>query len=186
MIICFHLLCISFVKILKRTIDNIIGIRAEKELTDKIKEIALSYDEVKGVHDLTLHNYGPNKIIASLHIEVDDQLKVKDVHRLTKRIEYQTYTNMGVILTIGVYASSDDKISKEMKKFIKEEIKKYSNIINLHGFYIDTDYNTVTFDLIFSFDEKNPNLIANNIKDVLKEKYNKYEFNIIIDSDISD
>ena len=53
----------------------------------------------------------------------------------------------------------------------------------MHGFYVDKKKNIVSFDLIFSFDEKKAELITDEIKEKLKEKYNEYKYNIIIDRD---
>ena len=56
----------------------------------------------------------------------------------------------------------------------------------MHGFYVDDEYNLISFDLIFNFDETNPEKIVKEIKDNLKKKYPKYKYSIIIDADISD
>lgn len=176
----------SAIEILKDTIDDMIGIRTDSELTSKIKKAINSYKEVLGVYDLTVHNYGPNKIIASAHIQLDDSLNVRDVHRLTRRIEIDIYSKYGIILTLGIYASNDVKEYKQVKSYINKALKEYENIIEMHGFYIDEEYNLISFDLIFNFDEKNPELCAEEIKEKLKGKYSQYNFSIILDDDVSD
>lgn len=138
-----------------------------------------------GIYDLTVHNYGPNKMVASAHIELDDNLKVKDIHRLTRRIEVDIYIKYGIILTLGVYASNDSIEYKEIKKYISSILKKYENLLQMHGFYVDEEYKTISFDLIFSFDEDNPEKCRDEIIKCLKEKYPVYNFSIILDADIS-
>lgn len=176
----------SAFQILKETIDDIIGTRSDKELIGKIKSTIVTYKEVLGVYDLTLHNYGPNKIIASAHIELYDSLNVREVHRLTRRIEIDVYRKYGIVLTLGIYASNDIKEYKEIKMYIKELLKNYPNIIQMHGFYVDEEYKFISFDVIFSFDEKDPEKIIVEINTKLKEKYPAYNFGIILDADISD
>ncbi len=172
--------------ILKDTINDMLGVRADSKLTNKIKKLIGSYDEVKGVYDLTIHNYGPNKIVGSAHIELPDDLNVGDIHRLTRRIEVDIYSKYGIILTLGVYASNETKKYIEIKKYILNLIKEYEHIIQMHGFYVDEEYKIITFDLIFDFDEEHPEKCVNKIKKSLKEKYPDYNFSIILDADISD
>ncbi len=176
----------SAIEILKDTIDDMLGVRTDSELTNNIKKVVSSYKEVQGVYDLTLHNYGPNKIIASAHIQLDDQLKVRDVHRITRRIEIEIYAKYGIILTLGVYASNDIKEYKEIKNTINNKLKDYKNIIQMHGFYVDEELKQISFDLIFSFDEENPEQCSKEITNYLKTKYPIYNFSIILDADISE
>ena len=176
----------SAYEILKDTINDMIGIRADKELTKRIKKEVGSFKEVKGVYDLSIHNYGPNKIIGSAHIQVDDNLNVRDIHRLTRRIEVDIYEKMGIILTIGIYASNEVGEYKEIKAYLAKLLKKYKNIIQMHGFYVDEEYKLISFDLIFSFDEENPEEKVMEITNTLKNEFKGYEFHIILDTDISD
>ena len=176
----------SAIEILKDTISDMIGIRTDSELINKLKKAIKKFDDVQGVYDLTVHNYGPNKIIASAHIQLDDNLTVKDIHRLTRRIEIDIYSRYGIILTLGIYASNDKAEYKDIKSYINKVLKQYKNIIQVHGFYVDEEINHISFDLIFNFDERNPEKCAEEIKFKIKEKYPKYDYSIILDADISD
>lgn len=176
----------SAIEILKDTIDDLIGIRTEKEIINKVKQTVNSYNEVQGVYDLTLHNYGPNKIIASAHIQLDDNLNVRDIHRLTRRIEIEIYNKYGIILTLGIYASNNTMEYKEIKSYISKLLKKYPTIIQMHGFYVDEEYRQISFDVIFDFSENNPEKCAEEIKLNLQKKYPEFAFSIILDADVSD
>ncbi|MBR3161597.1 MAG: cation diffusion facilitator family transporter [Bacilli bacterium] len=176
----------SAIEILKDTINDMLGVRTDTEVTNNIKKVISKYKEVLGVYDLTIHNYGPNKIVGSAHIQLDDNLNVRDIHRLTRRIEIDIYSKYGIILTLGIYASNDSKEYKDIKKYINNILKEYKNIIQMHGFYVDEEYKIISFDLIFSFDEDNPEKCAEEINKKLKEKYPEYNFSIILDADVSD
>ena len=176
----------SAIELLRDTIDDILGVRADSNLTNNIKKLIGSHKDVLGVYDLTIHNYGPNKIVASAHVQLDDNLNAAAIHRLTRRIEIEIYTKYGIILTLGVYASNDSSEYKEIKSYIRNILKKYKNIIQMHGFYVDEEYKLISFDLIFSFDEENPEKCADEITKLLKKEYPKYTFSIILDADISD
>ena len=176
----------SAIEILKDTINDILGVRADSETTKKLKEKISSYKEVIGVYDVTLHNYGPSKILATAHIQVDDDMTAKEIHRVSRRITIEVYQELGIILTIGIYASNDKGEYGEIQKEIKQIISKYKNIIQIHGFYVDEEINNISFDLIFNFDELEPEKIVTEISQKLKEKHPKYDFNIIIDTVFSD
>lgn len=174
------------IEILKDTINDMIGIRADSEDIGKLKKIINSYEQVLGVYDLTIHNYGPNKMISSAHIQLDDNLNVRDVHRLTRRIEIDVYMKTGIILTLGIYASNDLKEYKDIKKYLNDLISNNKNIIQMHGFYVDEDIKLISFDLIFNFDEEHPEIVANDIREKLSKKFPEYNYSVILDADISD
>ena len=73
-----------------------------------------------------------------------------------------------------------------MKKNIRNILKDYKNILQMHGFYVDEDYKIISFDLIFSFDEETPEKCVNEITNKLNKEYPTYKINIILDADISD
>ena len=59
------------ISIIKDTLDELLGKPADKETTQQLLDIVMSHQGILGVHDLMIHNYGPNNMIASLHAEVD-------------------------------------------------------------------------------------------------------------------
>lgn len=176
----------SALEILKDTINDMIGVRADSELVMNLKKEVLSNKSVKGVYDLTLHNYGPNKIIGTLHIQVDDDMSARDIHRLTRRIILSVFEKYGIILTVGIYATNDYGEFKDILKYVNDICSSYDNIIQVHGFYVDEEINNISFDVIFNFDETDSNRIVKEINDKLKNKYPKYNYSIIIDTDFSD
>lgn len=176
----------SAIVILKDTTNDMIGVRADSNLTKTLRKSINKYKDVHGVYDLIIHSYGPNNIIATAHIEVDSEMTAHDIHRLTRNISNDIYEKMGIILTLGIYSSNNDKKHKNMYLYTLDLIKKYDNIMQLHAFYVDDAVKNVSFDLIFSFDEKNVSKIVYEIKEDLKAKYSDYEFFIIIDKDFSD
>ena len=65
-------------------------------------------------------------------------------------------------------------------------IKKHDKILQVLGFYVDETTKTVSFDIIFDFDEEEPEKVLKKIKKEIKEKYPKYDYTAIIDTDVSD
>ena len=176
----------SAIEMLKESVDSILGVRADGELTKNLKQRIASFEEVQGVYDLNLHNYGPSKIIASVHIQVRNEMTAEEIHILTREIEYVIYKEFGITLTMGIYAANDKGEFSEMKTALGKIVNTYKTVLQVHGFYVDTRNNNVYFDLIIDFDEQNKEKILDEIVKKMKEKYPKYNFNVILDLDITD
>lgn len=176
----------SAIEMLKETVSTMIGGRAEKEITDKIKEKVCSYEEVQGAYDLTLHNYGPSKTIATVHIQVRDDMKADEIHILTRQISMDIFDEYGILLTVGIYAANDKGIYKEIKQELGSIVNNYKELKQIHGFYVDEKNSNIYFDLIIDFDCPNPEEVKNEVIHKLESKYPKYKFNVILDADFSD
>ena len=176
----------TWLEILRDTIKEIIWTRADPELVANLKSKILSYEWVLWVYDIMLHNYGPNKIIGTAHIQVNDDMTAKEIHRLTRGIQMWVYNTFGIVITIWIYASNDDWEFGKIQKELNQIIRNYENIIQMHGFYVDNVSNNISFDLIFDFKEEHPEKIVRKIKKEIKNKFPKYTYNVIIDTDVSE
>ena len=164
----------------------LLGERADSEISIKLKERIMQFSEVQGVYDMNLHNYGPTKTVASVHIQVRNDMTAEEIHILTRKIEYAIYGEFGIALTIGIYAANDEGEYGEIKQELENIVKEYKSVLQVHGFYVDKSKNDVYFDLILDFEEENKDIILKEIISKLKAKYSIYNFNVIIDSDITD
>lgn len=174
-------------EILRKGVSLIIGERASKEDIDDIKEIVTSFPEVKGAYDLIINNYGEGRMIASVHIEVDDTLTAIQIHHLSRNIASKVYAKTGAVLTVGIYATNEtNKEVKEIKDFIYNLIEKEEGINQIHGFYLDEEKKLITFDLIFDFKFEKPQKKIAELIMTLQKKYPEYTFYIIQDTDFSD
>lgn len=172
------------IEILGEAINDLIGTRTDDELVSKIKKTISEFDEVGGVYDFTLHNYGHNKKIASAHIELSDDLKTREIHRLSRKVEVKVFEKYGVILTLGVYAANDSGLAKKMRESVIKILKDYPLVKQMHGFYLDEEYKIVTFDLIFDFSEKNQDAKAKEIRKKFKKLYPDYNVYVVLDTDL--
>lgn len=177
----------SSFEIMKETLNSIIGSRADSELTQKLREKVNTFEEVQGVYDITLHNYGPSQIMGSLHIQVDDNMTAKEIHKLTRKIQLQIYEELGTVLTIGIYAAnnSDEKYVK-IKNDLAKIIQEHKEILQMHGFYVDEENKTISFDLIIDFKAESKEKIKEEVLKKIKEKYPEYNYYVILDTDFSD
>ena len=177
----------SGIDVLRGSLSSIIGERTSKETSEAIKKLVCSNPEVKGAYDLIVNNYGPDRGIGSIHIEVDDNLTAKEIHPLTRRIAVQVYNEFGIIMTIGIYASnsSDSEIVK-IRDAIREEVFSHPTIKQMHGFYVDQETKTISFDLIVDFKDKDSTALIKEIHDKLADKFPDYHFYIVEDKDFTD
>lgn len=175
------------IEIITETLDNIIGVRTDKELSTGIKNKINSYPRVHGSHDLILHNYGPSETLGSVHIEIDDSLTAADIDELSRVITADIYREYSVYLTIGIYATNtSDEASARIRQRLTGLVADNSKIIEMHGFYVDKAKQAVTFDLIYSFDEKDPKAASDALKAELCKEFPEYSFYINLDRDFSD
>ena len=175
-------------ELIKESVDNMLGTRIESELSRKIKKEIVKEKEVQGAFDLILNDYGPDKYLGSVHIEVADTLSVAQVDKLSRRISKNVMEKYGVILhTIGVYSinTKDDNIIK-IRKDIYDTVFSHNGILQMHGFYLDEKEKTITFDIIIDFKIKNKEELYKQIYNEIKNKYQKYKVSITLDEDLSD
>lgn len=175
-------------EIIFEAVDDMLGHRVEAEYTRKVKESVNSFDEVHGTYDIVLHNYGPERYLGSVHIEVDDTMTAHQIDALTRSITEKVYLDTGIILTaVGIYSnnSSDEHLMK-MRNEIAGLVVDHKHILQIHGFYVDEERKKIIFDVVVDFDEQDrEGLIAHIVSDV-KEALPGYDVEVTIDNDISD
>ncbi|MBQ6730522.1 MAG: cation transporter [Bacilli bacterium] len=177
----------SGIDVLRTSLSSIIGERTSKETAEAIKKLVCQNPQVLGAYDLIVNNYGPERGIGSIHIEVNDKLTAKEIHPLTRKIAHQVYEKFGIIMTIGIYASnsSDSEIIK-IKEAIRKEVLSHPTIKQMHGFYCDQELKTVSFDVIVDFKDKEASKLIEEIKKNLGNAFPDYHFVIVEDKDFSD
>ncbi len=177
----------SGIELLKETLDDILGKRADSELAKKIKAIACSEPEVYGAYDLFVNNFGPDRNYASIHVELADTLTVDQVDLITRRIQHDVYVQTGVIITgVGVYShnTKDDEAAR-----IRSEVSRIvlSNewAIQIHGFYVDLREKNMRFDVVVSFDVDSSEA-QKTLQGQVSKAFPDYEIAIIMDLDLTD
>lgn len=175
-------------ELIKESVDNMLGVRIESDLAKSIKRDIVKEKDIQGAYDLVLNDYGPDKYLGSIHIEVADTLTVADIDKLSRKITKMILEKYGVILhTIGVYSvNTKDKTVINAKKEISKIVFAHKGILQMHGFYIDKKEKTISFDIIIDFNIKNREELYRKIYDEVQNKFNDYEIEITLDVDISD
>ncbi|WP_297689661.1 cation diffusion facilitator family transporter [uncultured Anaerococcus sp.] len=88
------------IDLFNETVKYLLGERIDEHIEEKISEILLSGQYIKGIHHLDIHQYGRGQIIGSCHVEVPGNLTVSELHNEIDRIEKIIRKETGVILTL--------------------------------------------------------------------------------------
>ncbi len=175
------------IEMMVEMVNEILGIRADKEKTSRIKKLLTEEPEVRGAYDLIMYNYGPEKDFVSVHLELPDSMTAREIDQLTRRLERKVYRKTGVILAgVGLYSynTSDDEASVIQKK-VHDLVTSYNWCVQMHGFYVDLEQKEMSFDVVLSFDIEAKAGVA-TIHSELQKLYPDYSIEIAPDVDVSD
>ena len=178
----------SGIGMIRESISQIVGERVQTELSSKIKQATLEIKEVRGVYDLVVNNYGPDRHLASLHVEVDSSMTAGEIDHMTRKIQHNVYRKCNVIITaVGIYSfNTDDPEVNEMREKIYRIIKARKDVLQVHGFYADKSSKIISVDYITDFDADDPKKDYQEIFDEIQALYPDYEIRLTLDLDISD
>ena len=178
----------SGIEMLRDTLSKILGERADAELAKEIKRTVNSFPEVLGSYDLVLHNYGPDAFHGSVHIEVPDTFTADELDRLTRKLTAAVYEKTGVILTaVGVYSSNTkDALAVKTRKRVSEIALSHEHVMQIHGFYFDSEEKSIRFDIIVSFDAKDRREVCRQVTADIQKAFPDYRLEIVLDTDFSE
>lgn len=174
-------------EMMSETVNEILGQRPDKETTAKIKRLLAEEPGVRGAYDLILYNYGPDKNLASVHLELPDTMTVEEVDRLTRKLESRVYGETGVILAgVGVYScNTGNPEAKKILDEVREMVLSHEWALGLHGFHVDFEAKKMRFDAVMSFDIS-PQDGLNTLYAEISRAYPDYDILIVPDVDVSD
>ena len=178
----------SGIGMLRETLSRLLGERADPELSRDIKATVGSYPEISGVHDLVLHNYGPDSYNGSVHIEVPDTLSADDLDKLIRKVTLDVYHKHDVILSaIGVYSfNTKDPEAAEVRETVRQMVTEDPYVLQMHGFYLDKAEKTMRFDIVVSFDAGDRRKVYLDACEKVQKAYPDYTLQVSMDTDFSE
>lgn len=151
----------------KETIDQLLGKPPEKELIKDIEDTVLSFKEFVGIHDLLVHNYGPGRQFASVHVEVPQNSDIVKCHEQIDLCEKLVQEKLDVCLVIHMDPiDTDNAVLNETKQKLSDAIKIIDERLTLHDFRM-TPLSEKRTNLIFDV------VIPSDIKFSQKELHEK-------------
>ena len=145
----------SGIQLVRETTSPLLGEAPDQELVDSIAEIVKKEPGVLGIHDLMVHNYGPGKIFASMHIEVDADGDLMESHDMIDNIEKRIKDELHVEFVVHMDpVKTDDPLITKMKKIIADALLPLDGVDNIHDFRIvpGPTHTNIIFDVVLVAD----------------------------------
>lgn len=170
----------SGIQAARDSVDPLLGIEPDEEFLQQIEDISLSFDEnIVGIHDLMVHDYGPGRKIISLHAEVPADSNMIQIHDVIDNLEKKLSKDLGCMATIHMdpVAVNDPEVEK-LKHKVADLAREVLDAITIHDFRVvkgDTHTNLI-FDMVVPFsckctDREMADMVADKIKEKLGNNY---------------
>lgn len=175
----------SGIKSAKDTISPLLGQPPKKEFVDEVTSIVLSHEQVCGIHDLIVHDYGPNRCMLSLHAEVPAHADILEMHDLIDNIERDLCERFNCVATIHMDPIvTNDEISNELHQRVCELVSSIDPHLTIHDFRMvaGPTHTNLVFDVVvphkFKYSDK-------ELKDLIGDKIAQFDGNYyaVIDVD---
>lgn len=137
--------------ILRDTMAELLGKAPEKEFIEAIEQKILSYDFVVGVHDMIIHDYGPQRRFASAHAEVPANADMMECHDIIDLIERDIFAEFGLLISIHMDPIIvDDERINELRRMTSQTVKEICEEMSIHDFRVvdGPTHTNLIFDLI--------------------------------------
>lgn len=170
----------------RETIGLLLGTPPSPELIQQITDEVTKADEICGIHDLIVHDYGPGRKFASVHAEIPENSNIVHAHEVIDEVERDVSEKLGIMLVIHMDPVADkDEVVIGLKKLVLETAKEIDETITIHDFRItngDKKINAI-FDMVIrdNFDENERKKIVDELKKRVSEKDHRLNLIVTID-----
>jgi len=167
----------SGIKLIRETISPLLGMAPNKELVDRIYKKILSYEGIIGLHDLTIHNYGPSKCYASVHCEVHADQDIMVSHDIIDNIERDFLKDEGIHMVIHLDpVVTDNSRINDLKAKVESILREISPKISMHDFRVSfgISHSKLIFDVVVPFEFE---LSDDELIQVISDKIHKVNKN---------
>ncbi|MBO5178474.1 MAG: cation transporter [Lachnospiraceae bacterium] len=171
----------------KETINPLLGQPPEPEFVQRIEDIVNEEEEIIGIHDLIVHNYGPGRVMISLHAEVPADGDILALHDMIDNVEHRLKSELHCAAVIHMDpVSTKDEQTLELKKVVTGIVKEVDEVLSIHDFRVvaGPTHTNLIFDMVVPFDFPISDVdLADQIQNKIW-KYNPVYFAVIeIDKD---
>ncbi len=139
----------------KDTVSPLLGVAPDEEFVDEIEKLVMAFPHVEGVHDLVVHDYGPGRMMISLHAEVPGNEDIYVLHDEIDQIERELKVKLQCEAVIHMDPIEvDNEELKRVKQQVKEKIKEWKEEITIHDFRMvpGVTHTNLIFDVVVTYD----------------------------------
>ena len=143
----------SGIQLVRETSSPLLGEAPDPELVDAIMEGINKHDGVIGIHDLMVHNYGPGRVFASVHIEIDADSDIMESHDMIDNIERELSRDLKIHLVVHMDpVKVNDPLVNKMKTILSEVLEPIEGVHNLHDLRVvpGPTHTNIIFDIVMS------------------------------------
>lgn len=162
----------------KETVQPLLGAAPDPEMVSEMEQFVLSNEMVLGIHDLVVHDYGPGRLMVSLHAEVDGSKNVMDIHEEIDRIEHEMNRKFKCETTIHMDPIViDDAEANEARDVVQKIIEDMNPEWRFHDFRMVKGVNNsnLVFDLVIPAEQlKDAEKIGMRLTERIHKEYPKY------------
>ena len=179
----------SGIELIFETLSQILGERVDASLSKQIKQTICSVDtQIAGAYDLTLNDYGPERYMGSVHIEIPQEWTARKIDEITRKIQAEVFAKHNVLInSVGIYSLEDGNSQiAEFRASIEKIMAKYPALLQMHGFYVDFITKYMSFDVVFSFASKQRKKSLEQFRNEVYDTFPEYKIFIQQDADFSD
>ena len=173
----------------KETIDSLLGTPPSPEFVKQIEDMALQYDDIIGVHDMIVHNYGPGRTFVSLHAEVPSDGDIVAIHDTVDNAEREIAKELGCLVTIHMDpVDVHDEHTAQLREKVSEIIKQINPDITFHDFRVVSGptHTNLIFDIVSPMDcGLSDQELADTIADKIHQCNESYFAVINVDKDFA-
>lgn len=158
----------------KDTISPLLGQPPQPDFVHNVEEIVMSYEHVMGIHDMIVHDYGPGRVMLSLHAEVPSDGDLLILHDMIDNIEHRLHDELHCEAVIHMDpVITDDEQTNHMKEKVTELLKTAYPEVCFHDFRVvkGPTHTNIIFDIVVPFgyaksDEEITDYLKNEIRKV--------------------
>ena len=177
------------IDVIREIISPLLGQLPDPELIESIEKEILSYDGIVGLHDLILHDYGPGRVIGSVHAEVPADVDLLEIHDVIDNAERRIKEMHGIVLAIHMDPIvTDDERVTSVKNLVTDTVKELDESFSIHDFrMVDGPTHTnLIFDLVIPHGCKMPHSeITETVTQKIREHNESYFVVMQIEHDFS-
>lgn len=148
-------ICYAGYSAARDTISPLLGQAPEPEFVRQINDIVMAHEEILGIHDLIVHNYGPGRVLISLHAEVPADGNFLALHDKIDIIEHELrdVLNCHAVIHMDPVCAGDEETNR-LKALVKGYLKEISETLTMHDFRIvaGPTHTNLIFDVVTPYD----------------------------------
>ena len=180
----------SAYKAAKETLSPLLGQAPDPELVQEIRDITLSNDTVQGVHDLVVHDYGPGRMMISLHAEVPAHGDIMAMHDVIDNVEKELMERLHchAVIHMDPIVTDDDRVNA-LRTQVAELVKQVDPALTIHDFRVvrGTTHDNLIFDAVLPFSSsKTPAQAAQEIRALVRAMDGNYYAVVTVEHSYTD